>query len=375
MFAPKTVIEGLRGVGRVELVLKPDQAAYVFLGGNAVGKTKTLEALFQAALLSFLANPEVPELRLPGGMFVFETVEGMTDGEAWQWAAPSGSAFLTRSTTDLSGERGLPCVFAGSQNRGFIGSSKFKASPLGTAEQRRTAYIRSTFDGMTKRFTSLNMENGIEEWFVARAQSANRYQKADDSLEMEIDAVLELMNSIDKGVDPDFMEISGDEKVSIRVAGETRQLDQLSSGFSSLLKLVQTIVAGYAALSDEKSLRDLKGVVFIDEIESHLHLSWQARIVRLLVDLFPNTTFFVTTHSALVTAQCRPGEAYRLERDPDEVVRTQLIDAPGTSALADLLNDAFQVDVNKLKLEQMDPALQQKAKEALLQLVREDPPK
>ena len=181
------------------------------------------------------------------------------------------------------------------------------------------------------------------------------------------------MHQIDDRIDPDFLTVSGDEKVSVCIAGEVRQLGQLSSGFSSVLKLVQSIVAGYAAFTNERSVREVRGMVFIDEIESHLHLSWQARIVRLLVELFPNTIFFMTTHSALVTAQCRRGEAYRLARgSEDHVVRSERIESPGTAAFVDTLDDVFGVDVNALKVERMDPQGQADVKAALLKLIEEE---
>jgi recombinational DNA repair ATPase RecF len=36
-------LEDLRGVGCVELALRPDQRAYVFFGSNGVGKTKCFD--------------------------------------------------------------------------------------------------------------------------------------------------------------------------------------------------------------------------------------------------------------------------------------------------------------------------------------------
>ena len=369
MFAPKTVIEGLRGVGRVELDFEEGQRAYVLLGQNAVGKTKTLEALFQVALFAYLAKTGRRSMFQPE-LQVF----GLASTSEWKFGRPSrisGAAGSEYLVEEALGANALPCVFAGAQSRGFIGNGRGKAPPLGTFEQRRSGYVDGVLHGMLTSFSSLGMDSGIEHWFVARAQSANRYQRTDDSREIEIQTVLEMMHRIDERVDPDFLEISGDESVAIEVSGELRQLDQLSSGFASVLKLVQTIVAGYASFTNERALRDVRGMVFIDEIESHMHLSWQARIVRLLVELFPNTTFFVTTHSALVTAQCRRGEAYRLQRDPDEgIVRSERIDSPGTAAFVDLLDDAFGVDVNTLKVDHASADDQRQVKTDLLDMLR-----
>lgn len=43
-----------------------------------------------------------------------------------------------------------------------------------------------------------------------------------------------------------------------------------------------------------------EGIVLIDEIELHMHPSWQRRILGVLKQLFPNVQFIITTHSPQV---------------------------------------------------------------------------
>lgn len=45
---------------------------------------------------------------------------------------------------------------------------------------------------------------------------------------------------------------------------------------------------------------DVPGVVVIDEVDVHLHPSWQRDIGRWLTKVFPNIQFIVTTHSPIV---------------------------------------------------------------------------
>ena len=45
---------------------------------------------------------------------------------------------------------------------------------------------------------------------------------------------------------------------------------------------------------------DLPGIVMIDEVDAHLHISMQRNVLKNLTDLFPNIRFIVTTHSPLV---------------------------------------------------------------------------
>lgn len=367
MLGTNITFTGVKGVGTVALELQPDQQVYTLIGANGVGKTKTLEALFQLLLSGqreFLRYQNKPSVTLifqravANGNIIFESI------------LPS-SRFRN---TDLVSNIEIfdkPIIFLASQNRGFI-QHKDKPTPnLGSIKQRREQYFASLIAGMNNNFTSLNMDTGIEEWFVTLAQSVNPYQKQEDNREVEIKTVLKLIHEIDERIDPVFMEISGDGRVSLRIEGEKRELSHLSTGFASILKIIQAIVSGYGYFTNETQLQNVKGIVLIDEIESHLHISWQAHIIPLLKRLFPNTTFYITTHSSIVLSQLEEGEAYRLERDADGVVRTRLIKSPNKAAIVDLLEDAFGIDINRLKLESASPQEQKAAKQELLSMLQE----
>jgi predicted ATP-binding protein involved in virulence len=262
-------------------------------------------------------------------------------------------------------------VFIGSQNRGFIQNANSNNKPIGTFEQRQQAYITRLMQSMANNFANLNMDTNIEEWFITRAKSSNPYQKQEDNREIELKTVLQLLHEIDSRIDPEFMQISGDERVSILVDGQHRMLSQLSTGFSSILKIIQSIISGFAYFTNETQLQTVKGIVLIDEIESHLHLSWQAKIIPMLKRLFPNTTFYITTHSSIIFSQLKMGEAYRLKRDHDGVVRTQLLESPANASMVDLLKEAFGINLNQLKLDHVLPEDQEEAKSALLSLIQE----
>lgn len=137
------------------------------------------------------------------------------------------------------------------------------------------------------------MDVDIEEWIIQRAQSANPYQAKEDNRKIEIDTLLFLLHQIDERIDPEFLEISGGNRVFIRIENQKRELSELSSGFTSILKIIQSIIAGYSYFTNEQQIARVHGVVLIDEIESHLHNEWQVKIVPLLKKLFPNTTFLL----------------------------------------------------------------------------------
>jgi predicted ATP-binding protein involved in virulence len=358
-------IEGLKGVGNVELNLQEAQRVYTLIGVNGMGKTKTLEAIYQV-LLSL--NSDFAALQTSWGIpFCFRQVSQLGRSSVLPDTALAQHAHKLLTNTFQTHQ--LPVVFLASQNRGFIEHKNSAAKSLGKREQRRDGYFKQLIQGMQSNFTSLNMDTSIEEWFVTLAKSANPYQKQEDNRSIEIQAVLGLMNKLDSSVDPEFMQISGDDRVSLKINGEPRELSQLSTGFSSILKMLQAIISGYGYFTNETRLQQVKGIVLIDEIESHLHLSWQAKIIPLLKKLLPNTTFYITTHSSIVLSQLKAGEAYRLEREEDGVVRTRSITSPNTASLVDVLKDAFDIDLNGLKLDALTPADQQQAKQQLSDLI------
>jgi len=77
-------------------------------------------------------------------------------------------------------------------------------------------------------------------------------------------------------------------------------LFQLSTGEVQLLNLFLSIVRDYdLSEGDLNDLSDIKGVVIIDEIDSHLHTIHQKEVLPKLIKSFPNVQFVITTHAPL----------------------------------------------------------------------------
>ncbi|WP_139411244.1 AAA family ATPase [Aeromonas veronii] len=93
---------------------------------------------------------------------------------------------------------------------------------------------------------------------------------------------------------------------------EPYTFQSLSSGFSS-------IMAVYADLITKISLRsidpdELTGIVLIDEIDAHLHVSLQKKILAFLKKAFPKIQFIVSTHSPFVVSSVDDAVIYDLSR-------------------------------------------------------------
>lgn len=73
----------------------------------------------------------------------------------------------------------------------------------------------------------------------------------------------------------------------------------LSDGEKGIISLVADIAYRMALLNPNllDKVLETPGVVLIDEIDLHLHPSWQKKIMGSLMEIFPNIQFIVTTHS------------------------------------------------------------------------------
>lgn len=98
----------------------------------------------------------------------------------------------------------------------------------------------------------------------------------------------------------------------------------LSEGYQSVLILFLEIIRQMQALCGEINIYSeiqqrnmifpLSGVILIDEIDAHLHPTWQARIGQWFTTYFPNIQFIVTTHSPIICrAAGEKGTMWKIE--------------------------------------------------------------
>lgn len=128
---------------------------------------------------------------------------------------------------------------------------------------------------------------------------------------------------------PDFLpfqarlvEVSS-KRVVFRDGNEKEvRLEELSDGYRSILSLTFELIRQLSVVYGEGAVFDAddpgkvvcEGVVLIDEIDVHLHPTWQRRIGLWFREHFPNMQFLVTTHSPLICQAADVGTVFRLPR-------------------------------------------------------------
>ena len=142
----------------------------------------------------------------------------------------------------------------------------------------------------------------IHAWFD-RFQNVLRSIYSDDTLELKFDIETFAFTICQAGHDPfDF--------------------NSMSMGYAAVFDIIGDLIMRM----ESKRRYDLEGLVLIDEIESHLHVDLQKKIVPILTQLFPNIQFILTTHSPFVLNSTANAVVYDLEKKL--LVKDGLTDLP-----------------------------------------------
>lgn len=88
-------------------------------------------------------------------------------------------------------------------------------------------------------------------------------------------------------------------------------LNQMPDGFFSFVKILTELMIRMDDYNDTINFNQ-NAIVLIDEIEAHLHIDLQKKILPILIELFPNIQFIVTTHSPFVISSIEDAVAYDL---------------------------------------------------------------
>ncbi|MFJ5305695.1 AAA family ATPase [Streptomyces sp. NPDC088350] len=151
-----------------------------------------------------------------------------------------------------------------------------------------------------------------------------------------LDSVMELLSD---GLLPDgyrALRVNSDG-LWVAPAGNTERaypLREMSDGFRTVASLVLDIVRqlqnAYGTLNtmtdhNGRYVVGMPGVVIIDEVDAHLHVTWQRRIGRWLRTHFPRIQFIVTSHSPYICQAADPGGLIRLP-GPEEQRGPEVVD-------------------------------------------------
>ncbi|NJP93168.1 AAA family ATPase [Nonomuraea sp. FMUSA5-5] len=367
MYVSRIKVSGIRGFfGRRALDLRLTHPGWTVLAGrNGSGKTTLLRAIALAVSGPYVAHALNPGF--PGWVSV-GLDEGAVEAEvltdpAWDllwnegvgtlsigmsWEGESGEFTVSSSDLEASKETWM------NEPRGWFiaGYGPFRRLSGGASESQRL--MRDT--GRVAHLASLFHED------VSLAESVSwlidlhlrRLEERPGAADL-LRIVIELLND---GLLPDGFKIERVDSEGLWVVrdGHSIALRELSDGYRTVTALVLDLVRRMDQVHTltepdrvDGSRVKVPGVVLIDEIDAHLHVSWQKKIGGWLKDHFPQIQFIVTSHSPYICQSADPGGLIRLAgldedappRVVDEDLHQRIVNGSGDDAL---LTDLFGVD-------------------------------
>ena len=96
---------------------------------------------------------------------------------------------------------------------------------------------------------------------------------------------------------------------------EPFDFNTMSSGYAAVFDIINDLIIRMEAQSGLRTQFDMEGIVLVDEIETHLHLQLQKKILPVLTKLFPNIQFVITTHSPFILSSLDNAVIYDLENN------------------------------------------------------------
>lgn len=311
----------------------------VLIGDNGAGKSTVLETI--ALLFSWLnvryssAKGRGRSIRQDdirqGSTYCFLLVEVEHRGMTTRWSLFKGLApqDVADRRTDLSelddfaahiresheDEHDMFTVYGVNRNLTTITLDK----RLYGSKEKKQNTVRNTISGTSwKQFFN---------WYYERENEENRMkarfnaQYHDESLDVIRECLIEVF--------PNYRSLRIEDRPTrfvIEKEGRVINFERLSDGEKCYITLVLDIARRLSLQNDgSKPILECEQLILIDEVDLHLHPSWQLSVVSNLQRKFPHCQFFVTSHSSLVLSSLGTDSQLVVLRDGH---RVELSDIP-----------------------------------------------
>ena len=283
-------IEGFRGIKNASVDGIPADTKWIFLTGkNGGGKTSVLQALFVG-----LFGARDKKMILEDGvfnLFISLLYEKTIYVKKTKGQVQGGS----------SGFKELPYEKMSQKILGY-GVSRLNISVV-DSDKNSQSYSLFNSDGILFSVESVmkiwDYRSSSEELKKKNLVLAKRLKERVDLIKNMMLKLMPNLQKIEVDIEKDqvFYYEKDDEG---NLLDEPKTFDQLASGNRSIIAMVgDMVIRLLEAHPDGFEPADLEGIVLIDELDVHLHPTWQKALPGLLSEIFPKIQFIASTHSPI----------------------------------------------------------------------------
>lgn len=318
-------IDELRHLSNITIELKKDRRTNLLLTGkNGSGKTTVLQAVKK--YLNAITNMQFSELNNTAldNMMYFknqmqsassedERYNAQKNYEAWFNEIKrykDGTSILFNNTDGLDG---------------LYQNGKFILAYYGADRKTEIRKISGVEEVVLDTSYNLDANPGttLLKYLVhLKTQQAYARNEGDmetvEVLEQWFDRFTEALKTL---LDDPGLKLEYDYKnYNFQIIEEGRKpfgFDQLSDGYSAAIQIVADLILRMEQnwlKQGTLSTYDTEGIVLIDELETHLHIALQKKILPFLTAFFPRIQFIVTTHSPYILNSIEECVIYDLEK-------------------------------------------------------------
>lgn len=305
-------IENFRAIEYLDF--DPSEHINAFIGDNGAGKSTILDAI--TLLYSWLnakfssskgrgRSIRKEDIRT-GSDYCFLSIGAEHKGRSVHWSLFKGVTTINapEKKTDLQQlESFVQHIRELNDNERYLFSTYGVNRNISTVEVNKRIYGKKRGSDVSARnsFTNTSWKPFFN-WYYERENEENRMkakfnaQYHDESLDTIRECLVEVF--------PEYRNLHIEDRPTrfvIEKKGKEINFDRLSDGEKCYITLVLDIARRLSMLNDGQSpVLDGEQIVLIDELDLHLHPSWQLHVVNNLEQRFPHCQFFVTSHSPLV---------------------------------------------------------------------------
>lgn len=314
VFVNSIKLQKVRNLPVVEIPFDPDKKKHLILTGpNGSGKTTVLNELkkycqgINKGLLIHCTHA-INEAKVSRYEDVFATAKGRT----YRDVINNQEAKLREASSAIISFNDSISLYSQYLRNDYIICS-FDA-------HRKVSFIEPK--GPSKIEQKNTVEEGIGKYFVqllVNLRSRRSFARDDNDIET-VEKIERWFDNFEKALavllgHSDFILKfnSVDFNFTIEEKGkEPYHFSELSDGYSALLSIVSELMLRMSL--EPLATYDKCGLVFIDEIENHLHVELQKKVLPFLTSFFPNLQFIVTTHSPFVLSSIADSVIFDLKR-------------------------------------------------------------